>query len=346
MALEGARLLYDTRQRLCLHFGASAPDHVCFFSGATEGLNRVIKSLVPAGGRILLSDMEHNAVRRPALALSKKGVAVDYFCGYGSDEEILASFEKQLEKGPDLAVFLHTSNICPQTLPVKKLAALCKRRKVLSLVDCAQAAGHTPLVLKDLGVDGLCLAGHKGLFGIQGAGVLICSDALKDALEKAETLVEGGAGIASFEEGMPSFLPERMEAGTLPLPAIASIGGGLAYIEQLGYEQIGQKMRRLYRECAAGLEELEGITLLGKRAKGIGPLLFDTDLEDNATLALALSERGVCLREGLHCAPLAHLRIGSGARGGIRISLSPLNTIRQVDNFLCILQKEYRLLKG
>ena len=78
-AFEGARLLYDVRQRLCLHFDAPAPDHICFFSGATEALNRVIKSLVPPGGRILLSDMEHNAVRRPALSLLKKGTEKSVF---------------------------------------------------------------------------------------------------------------------------------------------------------------------------------------------------------------------------------------------------------------------------
>ncbi|MBQ8911006.1 MAG: aminotransferase class V-fold PLP-dependent enzyme [Clostridia bacterium] len=345
-ALEGARLLYDVRQRLCLHFDAPAPDHICFFSGATEALNRVIKSLVPPGGRILLSDMEHNAVRRPALSLLKKGVTVDYFCGYGSEEQILSSFAKQLCKGPDLVVFLHTSNVCPQTLPAKKLCALCHEKKILSVIDCAQAAGHVPLSLKELSADGLCLAGHKGLFGLQGVGALICSERLKRALEKAETLVEGGAGIASFEEGMPPFLPERLEAGTLPLPDIASLGAGVAFVEHMGYGDIGARLRKLSRECAAGLSEIAGIRLVAAGARGIGPLLFDTDLQDNAALAAALSDRGVFVREGIHCAPLAHMRIGSDRRGGIRVSFSPMNSLSQVESFLCILRQEYSLLKA
>jgi selenocysteine lyase/cysteine desulfurase len=345
-ALEGAKLVYSARERLCAHFHGRAPDHVCFFSGATEALNRVIKSLVPRGGRILISDMEHNAVRRPALALAKRnGVTVDLFCGYGKREEIVASFEKQLAKAPDLAVFLHTSNICRQTLPIRDLCALCKKKKILSVVDCAQAAGHVPLNINGLLADGLCLAGHKGLLGVQGGGALICSPALKAALENADTLVEGGAGILSFDEEMPSFLPERLEAGTQPLPAIAAMAAGISYLEQLGYGAIEEQEIRLYRQCAEGLAEIPGIRPLGSEAVGIGPLLFDTDLADNAPLAAALFERGVCVREGFHCAPLAHMRIGSGERGGIRVSLSPFNTPKQVDAFLCILKNEYARLK-
>lgn len=345
MALEGARLLYDTRARLCDHFGAAAPDHICFFSGATEALNRVIKSLVPTGGRIVISTMEHNAVRRPALALSKKGVTVTYFQGYGSEEEIIKSFLRAVAATPSLVVFLHTSNICPQTLPVRKLCEICRKRNILSVVDCAQAAGHVPLDIKNLSADGLCLAGHKGLLGFQGVGVLICSPQLKKALEEADTLVEGGSGFSSLEEGMPAYLPERMEAGTLGLPAIATLSAGISYIECLGYEQIGARMRQLKKMCLEGIGNMSGLRLLGMEGKGTGPILFDSDLFDNSILAEALSDKGVCLREGLHCAPLAHQSIGSGERGGMRVSFSPLNTPSQIEKFLCILQKEYRFLK-
>lgn len=344
LALEGAKLLYSVRERAALHFEADTPEHICFFSGATEALCRVIKSLVPRGGRLLFSDMEHNAVRRPVLALAKRGVAADVFHGYGSKEEILASFKERLKSSPRLAVFLHTSNVCPQTLPVKELCALCKKEGVLSLVDCAQAGGHLPISLKDLQADGLVFAGHKGLFGFQGAGMLVCSQQLKRALEEAETLVEGGSGSLSLEEGMPPFLPERLEAGTPALPAIASMGAGLAFIERMGYEEIGARLSGLYRLCAEGLREIRGIELCAPKASGSGPLLFDASPFENAPLAAALSDQGVYLREGLHCAPLAHQTIGSLDHGGIRVSFSAFNTPKEVERFLKILQREVRAL--
>lgn len=340
LALEGARLLYKTREELALHFKAPAPENVCFFSGATEALCRVIKSLVPAGGRILLSDMEHNAVRRPALALKKRGVRVEYFHGYGKKEAILSSFERALAGKPDLAVFIHTSNICPQSLPVFELCALCKKRGVLSLLDCAQAGGHLPLPLADLQADGLVLPGHKGLLGLQGGGVLLCSDLLKEALEKADTLVEGGSGSASLEEGMPALLPERMEAGTLALPAIASLGAGVRFVAERGYGAIGDRLSRLCLQCMEGLSVIRGVKLCAPHAQGAGPILFETDFSDNASMAEALSLAGVCVREGLHCAPLAHETVGSARHGGIRVSFSLFNTPAQVDAFLKLLQRE------
>ena len=345
LALEGAKRLYDARERLAAHFFAPAPENVCFFSGATEALCRVIKSLVGQRGTILLSDMEHNAVRRPALALEKKGARVLYFGGYGKREEIRSSFVKGLKSKPDLAVFLHTSNVCPQSLPVRELCALCKKEGVLSLVDCAQAGGHLPLSLEELQADGMVLPGHKGLFGLQGAGVLLCSEDMKRALERADTLVEGGSGALSLEEGMPPFLPERMEAGTLPLPAIAALAAGTEYIERIGYGEIGYRLSRLYKKCAEGLSVIAGVRPCAPEAQGAGPLLFDTALKENALLAEVLSARGIFVREGLHCAPLAHGTVGTGSRGGIRVSFSHLNTERQVDAFLKVLQRELSALR-
>lgn len=346
LSLQGARLLYNVRERFCTHFSAPTPNHVCFFYSATEALNRVMKSVLAKGGTVLISDMEHNAVRRPALALERAGRAVCFFKGHGREEEIVSSFCATVEEAHRsghpvvLAVFLHTSNVCRQTLPVKKLAEVCNKKGILSLVDCAQAAGHLPLSLCTLGVDGLCMPSHKGLFGIGGAGVLICSERLKNALEEAPTLVQGGAGSASIEEDMPPFLPERLEAGTPGLPAIASMGAGLAFIEQRGYEEIGAHLSCLYAYCAHRLSQLPGITLQAAHLQGIGPLLFTANFMENAALADALSKKGVCVREGLHCAPLAHNSIGTGRDGGIRVSFSLFNTNVQIDRFIRILQQE------
>ena len=112
-------------------------------------------------------------------------------------------------------------------------------------------------------------------------------------------------------------------------------------LKRAGYEAIEAGEKKLYDQCAAGLSEIRGIRLLAPDAVGFGPLLFDSDLEDNGLLARALFKRGVCVREGFHCAPLAHRSIGSDRRGGIRVSLSPFNTARQVDAFLRILKNEY-----
>ncbi len=356
-AMEGARALFGAREVIAEHFGAEKPEQVCFFYNATTALNCVIKMIMARGGKLLISDMEHNAVRRPALSVERQGGKLGYFCGYGSEEEICDSFEKQIDGDTLLAVFIYTSNICPAELPVRKLADICRRHGVLSLIDCAQAGGHFPISLAHIGADGLIFPSHKGLFGIAGGGVLVCSEALKSALEEAPTVMEGGSGVLSFEKEMPGDLPERLEWGTGALPVVLSIVAGIKFIEKIGYEQILYQERLLFRKCIEGLGNINGITLHGMKmlAEGDrietsnqapnqifrhgGPLLLTSKHMSNERLSALLSEKGVCVREGFHCAPIAHQTVGTGQTGGIRVSFSLFNTPREVDCFLMLLQK-------
>ena len=338
-ALEAAMKIYAVREKAAAYFNSDLPEGVCFFVNATTALNVVIKSLMRGGGRVLLSDMEHNAVLRPARALEKEGVRIDFFKGYGTKEEILASFEEKLALDPRMAVFLHRSNICPQTLPAAELCALAAKKGVLTVVDCAQSAGHLPLDLEKLGADALTVPSHKGLLGIMGAGMLVCSKRMKEELERAGTLMEGGAGLLSKEAGMPAFLPERLEWGTPPYAAILSIGAGIDWLKEAGPEEIEARLSRLSRRAAEGIGNIGGLALRGTDgcAGSGGPLLFTAG--DQAAVCRALYAEGVCLREGFHCAPLAHESIGTARTGGVRVSFSPFNRPGQIERFLKILNK-------
>ncbi len=334
MALKGARLLYGARERLALHFAAGSPERVVFFYNATMALNTVLKTLLKPGDLVITSDIEHNAVRRPLAALKKRGVEKAVFHGYAKKEAILADFDHLIEKNTKLAVFLHTSNVARISLPVKELCAICRRKGILSLVDCAQAGGHLPISMKELGCDGIVLPSHKGLMGFAGCGILIMNERLAKALAEEETLVEGGSGVHSFEEHMPEYFPERFEAGTVALPAIASVVGGLDYIERVGYDHIADRLQNLYTRTEERMRAVKGVRLYGNDHPGIGPLLFVPEKGDPAAFAERLYERYICVREGYHCAPDAHLAIGSGKMGGIRVSFSVFNSFTEADQFV------------
>lgn len=342
-AAEAARALYGARESFARHF-KSEPGRVCFFYNATTALNVIVKSVVPRGGRILLSDMEHNALRRPALSLEKRGVKVDRFRGYGSGSEVLSSFQDALKKKPDLAAFVQCSNICPQTLPVKELCEAARRAGVPTVVDCAQSGGHLPVTLENTGADGLVFPSHKGLWGIAGAGILVSSERLAMLLEGAGTQMEGGSGIHSFEEGMPEFLPERLEWGTPALPAILSAEAGLQKIEEIGYGEIDDKLSALSEAVSEGIASIKGLSLAGMDGtpgKG-GPLLFTRTGGNTEELCRRLYEKGICLREGFHCAPWAHETIGTGKTGGVRVSFSYFNGMEEVSRFLKVLENAVR----
>ena len=109
-----------------------------------------------------------------------------------------------------------------KTLLRKRIA---QKNNLKFLVDGAQGGGHIDLNIKDLNINMLALAGHKGLYGIMGSGALIL-----DEKTDVEPLIYGGTGSESFNLNQPSCYPEKLEAGTLNLPAIAGLDEGVRFV--------------------------------------------------------------------------------------------------------------------
>ena len=59
-------------------------------------------------------------------------------------------------------------------------------------------------------------------------------------------------------------------------------------------------------------------------------------------LAEALGRRGIALRAGLHCAPLAHRTAGTLDTGTVRLSLSDFNTPAQIEKLAQELHQLFR----
>ena len=226
LSILAANKIYDCREDICSFINAPAPENIIFVPSCTMGLNLIIKGLLKLGDHVLISDMEHNSVYRPISKLQKEGIITfNTFSALGatdkSDEEMLNGIKNKLRKNTKLVICNHQSNICSYALPIGKIGELCKKNQVLFAVDCAQSMGHLPIDMQKMNIDFLCAPGHKGLYGIQGSAFVgINSKTLLG------TLLEGGNGINSLDPYMTELLPERYEAGTLPLPAIAALEAG------------------------------------------------------------------------------------------------------------------------
>ena len=123
---------------------------------------------------------------------------------------------------------------------------------------------------------------------------------------------------------MPLLLPERMEAGTLPTPSIASLSAGIDFILQNGIENIEQKVRKLTDQLGRELQAIQGVSVVDRVGHGI--VSFRTEAQTPERLAMLLDEAGICVRAGLQCAPLAHATFGTGETGAVRMSVSYLTT--------------------
>ena len=327
-AMAAADTAFACREAAAELFHVPEPERVVFTFNATHGLNIAIKTLAKPGSRVVISGYEHNAVTRPLHAVPDLKLRVarsPLFDG----EAALEAFEKELDQGADLAICTHVSNVFGFILPVEKIAELCRDRGVPLIIDASQSAGCLPLDFEKLGAAFVAMPGHKGLYGPQGTGLLLCG-------MDPEPLLQGGTGSESRLQSMPAFLPDRLEAGTHNVAGLAGLLEGLHFVRRRGVENIAAQESMLIRQMGEGLKEVPGarVFLAQNPLEQSGVLSFQLENWDCEDLGDALGDRGFALRAGLHCAPLAHESAGTLERGTVRASVSAFNTRRDVEQFL------------
>ncbi len=326
-AMAAAETAFACREAAARLFHVDDPERVVFTFNATHGLNIAIKTLAWPGSRVVISGYEHNAVTRPLHAL---GADIRVARSPLFDQEAaLAAFGRELDRGADLAVCTHVSNVFGFILPIEGIAGLCRERGVPLIVDASQSAGAIPLDFAALGAAFIAMPGHKGLYGPQGTGLLLCG---ADPLP----LLEGGTGSESKRQSMPDFLPDRLEAGTHNIAGIAGLLEGLRFLERRGVEKIAAREAALIRRLGEGLCAAPGaeVFLSGDQTDQAGVLSFRLRSRDCEEVGEELGRQGFALRAGLHCAPLAHETAGTLETGTLRASVSAFNTDREMEKFI------------
>ena len=325
---ESARLAEETlfrcRKSAAALFSVPSEEQIVFTMNATHALNIAIKSLVRPGGRVAVSGYEHNAVTRVLHALRAEVIvaAAPLF----SPQETLEAFEGALKAGVDAAVCTHVSNVFGDILPIEGVAQLCRSSGVPLIIDASQSAGVLPIDCKTLGAAFIAMPGHKGLYGPQGTGLLLCGG-------EALPLLQGGTGSESLRQEMPDFLPDRLEAGTHNMPGIAGLLAGVRFVRRQGTQTILRHEHALTCRTAESLRRLPGVEAFahpGCLAQA-GVVSFRVPGRDVETVGEALARRGIAVRAGLHCAPLAHRTAGTLDTGTVRVSFSAFNTPQEAD---------------
>ncbi|MGM9641997.1 MAG: aminotransferase class V-fold PLP-dependent enzyme [Eubacteriales bacterium] len=330
LALAAAEKIYDCRTLLAQFFNAPSPESVVFTPNATAALNIAIYSLAKEGAHFICSDMEHNSVRRPLeYLIREKGCSYSTFNSHALDPDrsppkICRSISSLIRPETVAVVCTACPNICSQAMPLDEIGALCKRSGIFFIVDGAQGAGHFPIDMKRSGISALALPGHKGLWGPQGSGALIMSEDFP-----ARPLLYGGSGSSSLDPDMPPELPERLEAGTLSTPGVVGLEAGIRALCAIGLEKISAHERILFSKAQRMLSEIPGVKVYAPRHPG-SVISFNVGVLPSDRVANALSERGICVRGGFHCNPLAHQTLGSDIHGSIRASFSYFNTAEDV----------------
>ena len=325
-AMRAAQTVYDCRETAARFFGLTQPERVVFTMNATHGLNIAIHSLLHRGGHAVITGYEHNSVVRPLECLAENGVTYTVarwplFDGIAACVAVAQS----LQPDTRCVIVNHISNVFGSIVPLEEIDDLCAQRGVPLIVDASQSAGVLPLDVSRLrAVAFVCMPGHKGLYGPQGTGILLCC---KDV--ELYSLIKGGTGSASREKHQPDWLPDALESGTLNVPGIAGLAEGLRFVAA-HREEIRGREEALCRQLAAWLSEVRGVRCWCGKGAQCGVLSFRNERADPEALGALFAREGICVRSGLHCAPLAHESAGTLPEGTVRASLSAFSTVQDI----------------
>ncbi len=321
--MRAADTLFELRDTAAQLFDVPSPERVVLTYNATHALNMAIHALVRPGDTVLISGYEHNAVTRPLCA--RKDITIRVAQAPVFDHAgMVEVFARELERGVDVVICTHVSNVFGFILPIEELSQMCRERGVPLLVDASQSAGCLPVSLSGWGAAYVAMPGHKGLYGPQGTGLLLCGE------ELPTPLLYGGTGSESKNQAMPQVLPDRLEAGTQNVAGAAGLLAGLRFVRRKGVSRIGAYEHCLCSRMMDALEDIEGVRVFRGNEAQSGVCSITVEGMDCEEVGAWLAQHGVGVRAGLHCAPLAHQTAGTLDTGTVRLSFSVFNTTQQV----------------
>lgn len=338
MAYATAEAVYRCRMAAATFFGAPSPENVVFTQNCTMALNMVIKGILRHGGRVLISDLEHNAVLRPLHALSGYHLAYDIVpTDLKNPQATVDNFRRMIGRDTRLIVCTHASNVLGVVLPIREIGAVARQFNIPFVVDAAQTAGVLPIDMEKDNVDFLCVAGHKGLYGPMGTGMLLSSGRYT-----LPSFIEGGTGSRSLDPVQPAELPDHLESGTLNTPGICGLRAGIEWVNRIGVNAIYNHemccVRQIYR-CLRTIPQAKLYVSSLDSDWAVPVLSFNFGEVPSEETAAALNRAGLSVRAGLHCAPLAHRKIDTQQSGTVRLAPSFFTSFQQVEKVCKILRQ-------
>lgn len=329
-ALQADRVIWNARCKVAALFGFSHPERVVFTANATEALNIAINGLFQPGDHGITSDLEHNSVLRPLYRLEDQGViSLDFLPTDALGNPDYSSLESLLRPNTRAIVITHASNLTGNLVDLERVGKFAKAHGLFLVADVSQTAGSIPICMEDWGIDVLCFTGHKGLMGPQGTGGLCVAPGVELQPWKV-----GGSGFHSYSRTHPEEYPTHLEAGTLNGHGIAGLSAALDFLQEVGIDTIGEKENRLLRRFLEGVRQIPGIQVYGDFSQPRRCAIAALNLKDVDSAAVAdalMTDYGIAVRSGAHCAPRMHQALGTASQGAVRFSFSWFNTEQEVD---------------
>lgn len=333
----------NSRSKIAHWLNAGESAQIVFTHGATSALNLLAYGLeheCVAGDEIVISALEHHANLLPWQQLAHrrdlKLIILPLDANGLIDLEAAAAL---IGPRTRLLAISQLSNVLGAWQPLPALLSMAKSHGALTVVDGAQGVVHGRHDVQALGCDFYVFSSHK-LYGPEGLGVLYGRN---EALARLRHWQFGGEMVLTTDYHTAKFRPAPLgfEAGTPPIASVIGLGATLDYLANLDQAAVVAHEAALHRLLLDGLNRREGIRVLG--APQLALVSFVVEGVHNADLAHLLTEQGIAVRAGHHCAmPLLK---SLGLPGAIRVSLALYNDSDDLEHFFSALDQALELLQ-
>ena len=307
----------DVRNKLKDFINAYSSDEIIFTKGCTEGFNflanSICKDLNP-GDEIILSEIEHHANIIPwQMAAEKYNLKIKYINITESFNLDIEHFENLLSSNTKVVSIVGESNMSGMLPDIKKLNSLIREKtNAIYIVDGAQLVPHRKIDVQDLGIDFICVSGHK-MLGPTGIGVVW---GRKELLEKLDPVYGGGDMIEEvfYETATWAPIPHKFEAGTPPYVEAIGLGAAVDYLTKLDMKNVEKHSDDLRLYAKNKLENIDRLNIVHTNSNVAG-CTFAMSVEGvHATdVSLMLDTFGVAVRAGHHCVQPFHRKLNLDA---------------------------------
>lgn len=317
----------DSAARL---FGWSRTDKVVFTSGATFGLNQAVHT-IGADAFVVASELEHNASLRPLETAREENRFDLEFLPFNAQGQITVDAVASAfagHSGRECWLFLClASNVLGTIQPIDEIAAWCTAHQVHLVLDMSQGGGQLPINLDRWSPTFATVAGHKGLHGPQGVGLLFVGECAP-----IRPLLHGGTGRHGEQLAPPRELPVCLEPGTPNMPGIYALGAAIDW--RLREPADLGAARAALATVEHALRADQRLIVLPEQPlpweQRLPVLSFACPSVPSEVLAAQLAQDGILVRAGMMCAAFASQRAGITDLGGA-VRLSPPESTRPKD---------------
>ena len=303
----------DVRNKFKKFINANSPDEIVFTKGCTEGFNLLANSLcknLSEGDEILLSEIEHHANIIPwQMASDRYGLTIKYVNVDDNFNLDMNHLESQLTEKTKIVSLVGESNISGMLPDIKTISNLIKNKtEALFILDGAQLVPHREVDVQELGIDFLCVSGHK-MLGPTGIGVVWGK---KELLENMDPVYGGGDMIEEvyYDKATWAPIPHKFEAGTPPYVEAIGLGAAVDYLSDLTMAEVQKHSDHLRLYAKNSLEKINGLNIIHTDSENAGcTFAMSVDGAHATDISLMLDTYGVAVRAGHHCVQPFHRKL-------------------------------------